>query len=624
MNGTSRKYEADYVNLEYGQRNGKRYLASIGETKLLPNPDTPVRNKTSSLDRIDGTTAHVPKYNYRKVQQFPTFFGSKTRKMQCQPNRTDSDSSPASGIGDYDEKTKELEHYNKLKLNLSQLQQNKKALKGVKLLYDAEQGLSHDGTPHVRRLFREKRDSGATRTSYGSPQHTCMPSNQFNGHAKELQKYTKEGHGNRLHSVTGKAVNRATSFLWSMNPIRRSHSTGDLNNITPEPQDHHHHHHVRHYKQSTQRSHSFCEAESTKVLITEFQQQNLAQHKPNADRTKRTNKHHTAFSPEATKSRPHHLAESTSRFKRRSLSGDYTAKQQSYIRNSFSFSSEANSQHEFSPSHSTFHDRNNQVLQVSHSSPMHNGACPQPCSCSGISFIDPTVNISVDSNGAEYTSNSLDISIFVPKGTIKKNSVELHIGVTMHGEFEFPDNRRPVSPIVWISTTPEVKLKKPIEITLPHFIDLSQRYAEKEPNAGLVFMRASHKCRSGPNRRHQFQKVSENSRWISNNHATLQTKQFGFLCIVGNTPKLKAHYCLLPVIPRNVTEPAWRFHYCITYLLKTCITVSAIKCNSSIISKQTILLNRHVNTIVQNSSLTIDGCWHRTKIPQETQFNSCV
>ena len=208
-------------------------------------------------------------------------------------------------------------------------------------------------------------------------------------------------------------------------------------------------------------------------------------------------------------------------------------------------------------------------------------ACPGLYSGSDVPFIDAMETITFNHNGGQYMSGSHDIRVTIPKGTIKKHAVaDLQVRVALQGPFSFPDAKRPVSPIVWVGVNPNIKLKKPIEITVPHFVKQSSQSNEEK----LVFLKAAYRMKSTPRRKkhaekYHFSEVPDNNQQFnSDNHGTVLTKDLCFLCIVGDTSNnstLIPNYCLLPVIPKPVAQATtWKFHCFATYLHKTYIHVS--------------------------------------------------
>ena len=98
-----------------------------------------------------------------------------------------------------------------------------------------------------------------------------------------------------------------------------------------------------------------------------------------------------------------------------------------------------------------------------------------------------------DCNGQEYTTEEHDITLRIPEGAVPKGEkIHFEIGVAMHGPFTFPENMRPVSPVVWLCILEEgVELKKPFQLILPHFLTGLSR--ERLQFHQIQFAKANHK-----------------------------------------------------------------------------------------------------------------------------------
>lgn len=202
-----------------------------------------------------------------------------------------------------------------------------------------------------------------------------------------------------------------------------------------------------------------------------------------------------------------------------------------------------------------------------------------------VPFIVPPIQIRCDQSGGVYTVGDHDIQLKVPHGAIKKRAtVDIQVGVCLHGPFAFPPNTQPVSPVIWLHVNSDVKLAKPVEITIPHCLHI--RTTEGTATR-MQFLKASCKSRAtarGQTHKYQFSELDGKgvSTWEESS-GTLATKQSSFLCIAtNNTPATVSQttYCLIMVIPRPINSSTWKIQCCITYFLKTCIQVSSFSSKS--------------------------------------------
>ena len=204
----------------------------------------------------------------------------------------------------------------------------------------------------------------------------------------------------------------------------------------------------------------------------------------------------------------------------------------------------------------------------------HQSPCPPSQSHPTLTRLN---KLEFDCSGGKYHSPEDGYSLTVPKGAIseKLGSVSIQCGVIPYGPFgpfKYPDDIKPVSPIVWFCSTPSVKFQKPVEITIPHCLDC------EEDSQSLAFFKANHNVsNSGPIARvFHFKEVEGTSSFPTNtSHGILQSKHLCFYCIGSKDKEItnKAKFCLITAKPVCFQRRS-RIHFCLTYLLETCIKVS--------------------------------------------------
>lgn len=211
-----------------------------------------------------------------------------------------------------------------------------------------------------------------------------------------------------------------------------------------------------------------------------------------------------------------------------------------------------------------------------------------------ISFILSPVILKYEGEELEYHSREHNFSIKIPKGAVKKPAtVEIQVGLAIHGPFVFPENSRNASPILWLCSIPDTKFRKPIHITLPHCIAEARSGSLKrrkyDEGVCLQFASASLKPASSKSRgRREFEfSPADGEEEIhcgpeADMSGAIATKHLSPLCIVASCGKmnavmqemtLHAVYCIVPVIPITVTGRQWSIHFCITFDLPTCVQV---------------------------------------------------
>lgn len=189
----------------------------------------------------------------------------------------------------------------------------------------------------------------------------------------------------------------------------------------------------------------------------------------------------------------------------------------------------------------------------------------------------------VDRNGGKYTINSHDVSLTVPSSAIKEDDatiIDMEVGLMLNGPFVFPPHVRPISPIAWICIRNKASLCKPIDITLPHFLNISNQDDAKK--LGVRFMKASHHARvlEDGKKRFIFDRIgNDTTTKFSSRVGKLQTHHLCFLCIAASESKelyKRASYCLIRVDPFtwNFSTRKREIFFIVTYNMNACLRVS--------------------------------------------------
>ena len=90
-----------------------------------------------------------------------------------------------------------------------------------------------------------------------------------------------------------------------------------------------------------------------------------------------------------------------------------------------------------------------------------------------ISFLYNKV-LECDHKGFKYIIDGHDITVDIPAGAVSEGkTIEFEVGVAVNGPFKFPENVRPISPIIWIDIrflddNAMNEFKKPFQMTIPH------------------------------------------------------------------------------------------------------------------------------------------------------------
>ena len=184
-----------------------------------------------------------------------------------------------------------------------------------------------------------------------------------------------------------------------------------------------------------------------------------------------------------------------------------------------------------------------------------------------------------DCSGGKYHCPEDGYSLTVPKGAIpeKLGLISMQCGVIPYGPFgpfKYPDGVKPVSPIVWFCSTSSLEFQKPVEITIPHCLDCES----EEDSQSLAFFKANHNVDDSDHGAKIFHfKETEgiSSFSLNTSHGTLHSKHLCFYCVGSKDKEItnRANFCLIIAKPVCFQRRS-RIHFCLTYLLETCIKVS--------------------------------------------------
>ena len=140
-----------------------------------------------------------------------------------------------------------------------------------------------------------------------------------------------------------------------------------------------------------------------------------------------------------------------------------------------------------------------------------------------------TKYITFDSVGIVYEDSVHKVSIRIPPGAVPHNSqIILEISVMMFGPFIFPDNLKPISPILRVCGGPvDMDLMKPVEIALPHCLDIKGVTAKE---LRVVFGKVRHT--DIKKNRYEFECL-ENEVTLNDEQAILFTRHFCDICLLA-------------------------------------------------------------------------------------------
>ena len=164
------------------------------------------------------------------------------------------------------------------------------------------------------------------------------------------------------------------------------------------------------------------------------------------------------------------------------------------------------------------------------------------------------------------------ISIHVPDDAMPVGErLNIEYGSAMYGRLSFPEDMRPVSPILWICPQEEMDLLKPFKITLPHTVMYEEGVTE------LFFLKACHneEIPMAMQEVFDFEEMTQhNGIEFNEREGSVYTMRFCCVCIAQNVRRpSKKRYLLHRTQPRCRNSREFAVDYCITFDMPHCVKV---------------------------------------------------
>ena len=193
-------------------------------------------------------------------------------------------------------------------------------------------------------------------------------------------------------------------------------------------------------------------------------------------------------------------------------------------------------------------------------------------------FLGPVRSLVCDSRGGRFLIPEHGITLAFPQGAIPDTiQLEVDVGVAIHGLFNFPDNLRPISVLVWVQAKQQdFEFQRAVEILLPHYLKLSREDVHNSSNLGLGFM-----VTDGEEDEHHnliFKEGAKDQVSYKQTQAIISTTHFCYMCLSAKTSVIteKSSYLLSQVQPELITSLRWQIHFCVSYDLCSFVAVSPL------------------------------------------------
>ena len=192
-------------------------------------------------------------------------------------------------------------------------------------------------------------------------------------------------------------------------------------------------------------------------------------------------------------------------------------------------------------------------------------------------FLGPVRVLVCDSRGGRFPIPEHGITLTFPQGAVQ-GTIEVEVGVAIHGLFDFPDDLQPISVLVWVQAKrPNFEFQKRIEISLPHYLKLSKDDVRDSSDLGLGFMVTDGE--ENGNQRHHliFKEGAKDQVSYKQTRAIISTTHFCYMCLSAKMSVIteKSRYLLTQVQPEPITSLRWQIHFFVSYNLCSFIEVSS-------------------------------------------------
>ena len=179
--------------------------------------------------------------------------------------------------------------------------------------------------------------------------------------------------------------------------------------------------------------------------------------------------------------------------------------------------------------------------------------------------------ISVDEEGGNFYISEHGVTVTVPKMAISAGMVaKMKFAATLVAPVQFSDNTVPLSPIIWLCMN--AKLHKPIQIQLPHYVNIKSSDHSKT----LQFAKAT--VHSMENNAIGSMEIIEGGYFpVGKSYGIIEIDHFCYYCILSvqsvDIPDNLYQVVTMKEIQPNISQNLWIIHVCIIPSLPTCLKV---------------------------------------------------
>ena len=203
---------------------------------------------------------------------------------------------------------------------------------------------------------------------------------------------------------------------------------------------------------------------------------------------------------------------------------------------------------------------------------------------SDMEFVGCIQVVDCDAQGGEYHNKEHLIKIRIQRNPFhaddtNRQSLELEIGIAVHGHVRFPEDWIPVSPILWLNVAENFSYEfgKSIEVEMPHYLQLSAaEISSLSSSEQLGWMYAY--CDPEEPRLAPMELIRGDPRsfCFMQCNGKILTRRGCYMCLCATKAVVKSHstYCLVTAVEKPLTSsPELTIFFFVCYHLNSFIEV---------------------------------------------------
>ena len=172
-------------------------------------------------------------------------------------------------------------------------------------------------------------------------------------------------------------------------------------------------------------------------------------------------------------------------------------------------------------------------------------------------------SVLLDTNGGVFYSRKHGVTVTFPEGAIESGiKAELKFGATLLAPVKFSKNALPVSAVFWLCMN--VTLQKPVQIQIPHYINIKSKTQADNLQFAKVFHFISDESMMEVVRGGKFA--------VGKSFGSIEVDHFCYVCVVNKYYLNNDDYKYQAILfqKRQIHDCVWKLDICIMAALPTC------------------------------------------------------